>query len=67
MCLIPLPPQESGLLPVLSRLISDFNPSRQSRAYACDLVMALHYVLRMYDRCEHRTSYPLPYMHGVTG
>ncbi|GIL56077.1 hypothetical protein Vafri_11512, partial [Volvox africanus] len=42
--------QESGLLPVLSRLITSFVPSRQSRSYACDLVMSIHYVLRMYDR-----------------
>ncbi|GLI61645.1 hypothetical protein VaNZ11_004068, partial [Volvox africanus] len=42
--------QESGLLPVLSRLITSFVPSRQSRSYACDLIMSIHYVLRMYDR-----------------
>ncbi|GLC44839.1 hypothetical protein PLESTF_001102100 [Pleodorina starrii] len=41
---------ESGLLPVLSRLMSSFSPARQSRTYACDLTMSLHYVLRMYDR-----------------
>ncbi|GIM10270.1 hypothetical protein Vretimale_14060, partial [Volvox reticuliferus] len=42
--------QESGLLPVLSRLMTSFVPSYQPRSYACDLVMSLHYVLRMYDR-----------------
>jgi hypothetical protein len=30
--------------------MTGFVPARQSRSYACDLIMCLHYVLRMYDR-----------------
>ena len=42
---------DSGLLPVLARLMGGFNFARQGRAYACDLVTALSHVLKMYDRC----------------
>ncbi|KAG2492461.1 hypothetical protein HYH03_009402 [Edaphochlamys debaryana] len=41
---------ESGLLPVLGRIMAAFHTARQSRDHAADLMMCLHYVLRMYDR-----------------
>ena len=42
--------KESGLLPVLGRLLKAFNFAFQPRSHACDLVQALHVVLRMLDR-----------------
>lgn len=42
--------KESGLLPVMGRLLKSFNFAYQPRSHACDLVQALHVVLRMLDR-----------------
>ena len=42
--------KESGLLPVLSRLIKQFVFKHQSREHANDLVQALHVVLRLLER-----------------
>lgn len=42
--------KESGLLPVMGRLLKAFNFAYQPRSHACDLVQALHVVLRMLDR-----------------
>ena len=39
--------KESGLLPVLARLVKAFNWRHQSRRHATDLVAAVHVVLRM--------------------
>ncbi|KAK9840302.1 hypothetical protein WJX74_007181 [Apatococcus lobatus] len=42
--------KESGLLPVLGRLIKGFNFQHQNRDHAVDLVEALHVVLRLLER-----------------
>ena len=42
--------KESGLLPVLSRLIKQFVFKYQSKEHAKDLVQALHVVLRLLER-----------------
>ncbi len=42
--------KESGLLPVLARLIKQFDRKYQSREHANDLVQCLHVVLRMLER-----------------
>ncbi|CAL5223392.1 g5900 [Coccomyxa viridis] len=42
--------KESGLLPVLARLIKQFDRKYQSREHANDLVQCLHVVLRMLKR-----------------
>ncbi|GAB4821374.1 hypothetical protein N2152v2_008420 [Parachlorella kessleri] len=42
--------KESGLLPVLSRLIRDYNFRFQPRSHAVDLVETLHIVLGILDR-----------------
>ncbi len=42
--------KESGLLPVLGRLIKGFNFNHQNRSHAADLVEALHVVLRLLER-----------------
>ena len=42
--------RESGLLPVLSRLIKQFVFKYQSRDHARDLVQALHVVIRLLER-----------------
>ena len=42
--------KESGLLPVLARLIKQFDRKYQSREHANDLVQCLHVVLRMLTR-----------------
>lgn len=42
--------KESGLLPVLSRLIRGYNYRFQPRSHALDLVETLHIVLTMLDR-----------------
>ncbi|GAX82511.1 hypothetical protein CEUSTIGMA_g9938.t1 [Chlamydomonas eustigma] len=42
--------KESGLLPVLGRLMRDYNPKQQPRQYATDVMQACHVVLKMYDR-----------------
>ncbi len=39
--------KESGLLPVLARLVKGFNWRHQPRRHALDLVAAVHVVLRM--------------------
>ena len=39
--------KESGLLPVLARLVKAFNWRHQPRRHAVDLVAAIHVVLRM--------------------
>ena len=33
--------KESGLLPVLSRLMRDFNPKKQPRSYAADILQVI--------------------------
>lgn len=38
------------MLPVMGRLLKAFNFAYQPRSHACDLVQALHVVLRMLDR-----------------
>ena len=56
---MPIPPlcrllhddqKESGLLPILARLIKQFDHRVQSRDHAHDLVQCLHVVLRMLER-----------------
>ena len=42
--------KESGLLPVLARLIKQFVFKYQSKEHAKDLVQALHVVLRLLER-----------------
>ena len=42
--------KESGLLPILARLIKQFDHRVQSRDHAHDLVQCLHVVLRMLER-----------------
>ncbi|KAL0021485.1 hypothetical protein WJX79_010302 [Trebouxia sp. C0005] len=42
--------KESGLLPVVGRLLKNFNFAYQPRSHAVDLVQALHIILRMLDR-----------------
>lgn len=42
--------KESGLLPVLSRLIKQFVFKYQSKEHAKDIVQALHVVLRLLER-----------------
>lgn len=42
--------KESGLLPVLARLIKQFDRRLQSKEHADDLVQCLHVVLRMLER-----------------
>ena len=42
--------KESGLLPVLARLMKQFVFKHQSKEHAQDLVRALHVVLRMLER-----------------
>lgn len=42
--------KESGLLPVVSRLIKSFNQKFQPRSHGADLVETAHLVLRMLER-----------------
>jgi hypothetical protein len=42
--------KESGLLPVLARLIKQFDRKFQGREHANEIVQCLHVVLRMLDR-----------------
>ncbi len=42
--------KESGLLPVVGRLLKNFTFAYQPRSHAVDLVQALHIILRMLDR-----------------
>ena len=42
--------KESGLLPILARLIKQFDHRVQSRDHAHNLVQCLHVVLRMLER-----------------
>ncbi len=42
--------KESGLLPVVGRLLKSFNFAYQPCSHAVDLVQALHIILRMLDR-----------------
>ena len=42
--------KESGLLPVVGRLLKGFSFALQPRSHAVDLVQALHVILRMLDR-----------------
>ncbi|KAL0032107.1 hypothetical protein WJX77_005423 [Trebouxia sp. C0004] len=42
--------KESGLLPVVGRLLKNFNFGYQPRSHAVDLVQALHIILHMLDR-----------------
>lgn len=42
--------RESGLLPVLAKLVKDFSARRSSRVYAADLVAALHSTMRLLTR-----------------
>lgn len=42
--------KESGLLPVLAKLVKDFSARRSSRMYAADLVAALHSTMRLLTR-----------------
>lgn len=51
--------KESGLLPVVGRLLKNFNFAYQPRSHAVDLVQALHIILRMLDRLN-ASGVPLP-------
>ena len=42
--------KESGLLPVVGRLLKSYNFGFQPRSHALDLVQALHIILRLLDR-----------------
>ncbi|KAK9830387.1 hypothetical protein WJX72_011470 [[Myrmecia] bisecta] len=48
--------KESGLLPVLGRLIKGFHYKFQPRSHAADLVEAIHVVLRMLDRLNTKEA-----------
>ena len=52
--------KESGLLPVLSRLIKQFVFKYQSKEHAKDLVQALHVVLRLLERLSRNGSFKAP-------
>ena len=49
--------KESGLLPVLARLIKQFVFKYQSKEHAKDLVQALHVVLRLLERLSRNGPY----------
>ncbi|KIY94294.1 hypothetical protein MNEG_13668, partial [Monoraphidium neglectum] len=46
--------KESGLLPVLAKLIKKFSARHEPRSAACVLAEAVHLVLRLYDRLVAR-------------
>lgn len=51
--------KESGLLPVLARLVKGFSARHSPRAYAVDLVAALHTTLRLLTRLNSSGALPL--------
>lgn len=51
--------KESGLLPVLARLVKAFNYRHQPRRHAADLVSAVHVVLRMLHHLNSSGAYGL--------
>ena len=52
--------KESGLLPVLARLVKGFNWRHQPRRHALDLVAAVHVVLRMLHHLNSSGATPVP-------
>jgi hypothetical protein len=54
--------KDSGLLPVLARLVKAYSARHSPRAYAVDIVVALHTTLRLLTRLntsgEHFIQHP---------
>ena len=50
--------KESGLLPVLARLIKTFSHKFQPLSHAGDLVETLHLVLRLLERLSNQGAWP---------
>ena len=51
--------KESGLLPVLARLVKQFVFKFQTKQHAKDLIQALHVVLRMLERLTREGDLPI--------
>ena len=50
--------KESGLLPVLSRLLKGFSFKHQPRSHAEDIVEAIHITLRLLERLSKQGAQP---------
>ena len=54
--------KDSGLLPVLARLVKGFSHRHQPRSHAGDLVECIHVVLRLLDRlCQCGPPHTAPF------